>query len=63
MEDGEEEYSPPCHLVEVDVLVTGQEAAEEGTAQARHRPAQDQEKKQCAVQVEALSCHAQKKKK
>ena len=49
MEDGEEEDSPARHLVEVDVLVAGQQVAYAGTSEARYCSAQDQEKQQRTV--------------
>lgn len=42
MEDGEEEDGPSGHLVEVDMLIAGQQVTYGGTAQARHCPPQDQ---------------------
>lgn len=42
VEDGKEEDGPSGHLVEVDVLIAGQQVTYGGAAQARHCPPQDQ---------------------
>lgn len=55
MENGEEEDGPASHLVEVDVLVAGEEAAEPRVAQARYGPPEDQQQQQRAVQVQTLA--------
>lgn len=56
VEDGEEEDGPAGHLVEVDVLVAGEEVAGGGVPEAGHHPPQDQQQQQRAVQVQALTC-------
>lgn len=42
VKDGEQKDGPSGHLVEMDVLITGQQVTYGGAAQARHRPPQDQ---------------------